>query len=79
VLTLEEARILKYLRAHQGATLADVARLCLGGMTVALAGRAVANLDWLGYVAVCGFAESAALLLTNKGQLVAGSPHNRHR
>jgi hypothetical protein len=71
MLTPEEASILTYLRSHQGASLADVAHDCLGGTPVALAARAVANLDWLGYVAVFGFAESAELFLTDKGRLIA--------
>ena len=74
MLTLEETSVLRYLRGHGGATLADVARSCLDGTAPEWAGRVVANLDWLGYVTTFGDTGdgSAVLMLTSKGSESAG-------
>jgi hypothetical protein len=77
MMTSEETRILNYLRKHPSAAVADVASACLSGeATTEWVERVVANLDWLGYVAVHHGpnGESAALQLTEKGLIhTAGS------
>jgi hypothetical protein len=69
MMTSEEARVLEYLRRHGSASVADVARGCLPGATPEWVDRVVANLDWLGYVAVHRgpAGEPAALQITEKG------------
>ncbi len=70
MMTPEETRILNYLRVHPSASMVDVARACLsGGATMEWLERVVANLDWLGYVAVYQGLNgaSATLQITEKG------------
>jgi hypothetical protein len=69
MMTSEEARALAYLRRYGSASVADVARGCLSGAPQEWVDRVVANLDWLGYVAVHrGPAGApAALQITEKG------------
>ena len=69
MMTSEEARVLEYLRRHGSAPVADVARGCLSGAPSEWVDRVVANLDWLGYVAVHRgpAGEPAALQITEKG------------
>ena len=70
MMTPEETKILDYLRIHPSASMADVARDCLsGGATTEWLERVVANLDWLGYVAVHHGTNgaSATLQITEKG------------
>jgi hypothetical protein len=69
MMTPEEARVLEYLRRHGSAAVADVAHACLAGASREWVGRVVANLDWLGYVAVHHGAggEPVALQITPKG------------
>jgi DNA-binding MarR family transcriptional regulator len=69
MMTPEEARVLEYLRQHGSAAVADVAHACLAGASPEWVDRVVANLDWLGYVAVHHGPgdEPAALQITEKG------------
>ena len=65
----EEVRVLEYLRRHGSASVANVARACLAGASLERVSHVVANLDWLGYVAVhygTG-GEPVALQITRKG------------
>lgn len=50
--TLEETRILSYLQKHITATLPELRRACMPGMQREWVNRAVADLEWLGYVTV---------------------------
>jgi hypothetical protein len=70
MLTPEEARVLAYLRRHGSALVADVARSCLAGASPEWVDRVVANLDWLGYVAVHHgpAGDPVALQITQKGR-----------
>jgi hypothetical protein len=69
VMTPEEARVLAYLRQHGSASVANVARACLAGASPAWLDRVVANLDWLGCVAVHHgpAGDPVALQITQKG------------
>jgi hypothetical protein len=75
MMTPEEARVLEYLRRHGSAAVADVARTCLAGASRGWVDRVVANLDWLGYVAVHRGADGdpVALQITQKGLEGPGS------
>ena len=70
MLTPEETRVLAYLRKCRGSTVADLAAACFGGTTSAWVSRAVANLDWLGYITIFRGrgGEPTALQLTEMGQ-----------
>ena len=76
MMTLEETRVLEYLQRHPSASVAEVARSCLSGAIArGWVDRVVANLDWLGYIAVLNGpdGEPAALQITQKGLAYAGS------
>ena len=84
MMTPEETRVLDYLRTHPSASVADVARNCLAGeATAEWVERVVANLDWLGYVALYhGLnGSSAALQITENGltHLAKGKPRQTAR
>jgi hypothetical protein len=74
MLMAEEYRVLGYLRKHRSATVVDLARACLGGATPDWVGRALAQLDWLGYVTLYygPHAEPALVQITDKGMAYAG-------
>ncbi len=69
MMTPEERRVLEYLQRHSSALVADVARACVAGASPEWVDRVVANLDWLGYVAVHHGpdGEPVALQVTRKG------------
>jgi hypothetical protein len=69
MLMAEESRILGYLRKHCSATAADLARVCLGGVAPDWVGRAVAHLEWLGYVTLFygPDAKPAVVQITDRG------------
>jgi hypothetical protein len=69
MMTGEERRVLAYLRRHLSAPVAEAGRACLSGASQEWVDRVVANLDWLGYVAVHRGpgGEPAVLQITPKG------------
>lgn len=70
MLTSEEMKVLRYLGKHRSASPGELARVCLAGaVPPGWLERVVANLDWLGYVAVLPGAGGgfAALQITQKG------------
>ena len=69
-MTPEETRALEYLRSHKSPSLTEIARACLArAADMEWVDRVVANLNWLGYVAVYPGANGtpAALQITQKG------------
>ena len=52
MLTPEQSRILQYLQRRLMAPLEDMAKACWPGAAPALLKRALADLEWLGYVVV---------------------------
>jgi hypothetical protein len=72
--TVEETRILHYLRRHTPAALPDILATCLPGAPAEWGGRVIADLEWLGYVTVHygGGGDPIALEITPKGLSCAG-------
>ena len=67
--TREETRILGYLQAHPTSNLTDLLKACLPGAPRAWAERVIANLEWLGYVAVYyAGSDPVALQITDRGR-----------
>jgi DNA-binding MarR family transcriptional regulator len=83
MMTSEETRVLEYLRRHGSVAVSEVARACLSGASPEWVDRVVANLDWLGYVAVHHGPEGepVALQITEKGleQDAGGGPRGSPR
>lgn len=69
MMSLEENRVLAYLREHHTAEVTAVLGACTPGAAVASLGRLLANLEWLGYVVVYHDEQGQPLLLqiTEKG------------
>jgi hypothetical protein len=74
MLTIEETKVLAYLRGHPFASAAEVARACLPGASPDWVARVVANLDWLGHLTTYQGPDGrlAAVQITEKGLGQAG-------
>ena len=66
MLSYEEAKVLCYLQGQRTATVEDVATTCLKTSSRPWAERVLAELDWLGLVAVLP-GSPAAVQLTERG------------
>jgi hypothetical protein len=64
MMTLEETKVLSYLRNHLMAPVGDIARVCFPGVSPEWAGRIVSDLEWLGYVVSYG---PDAVQITERG------------
>jgi hypothetical protein len=74
MLTPEEAKVLTYLGRHFSAPIARLTRDCLPTATPDWVERVVAQLDWLGYVAVFygPDGQPGVLQITDRGRAQVG-------
>ncbi len=74
MLTLEEAKILRFLRRHVVASLSDLCQRCLPGTSPEWVKRVLADLEWLGYVVVFdGVGGELTVQTTERGKTCAVS------
>lgn len=71
MLTSEQEQILRFLRRRLMAPLTDLARGCLPGAPAELIKRALADLEWLGYIVVFydGAGEPITVQTTDRGRV----------
>jgi hypothetical protein len=64
MMSLEEKKVLRYLRNHLMAPVGEIARVCVPGGSLEWTGRILGNLEWFGYVVRFG---SEAVQITENG------------